>query len=87
MENDPSPVWASGRMVWPSTKKGYGKLSRRVPLGVSVSHGGVHWAVGCVAGTQKGDVGDKNLRAVYVQLVTEARELHQAQKEGPRTEC
>lgn len=44
---------------------------------MSVSYISVHWAVGYVAGTQKGDLEHKNLRKVNIELaVTETRELY-----------
>lgn len=45
-----------------------------------MSHVGVHRAVGYGAGTQQRDLGDKDLRAVSIELVTEVKELYPSQK-------
>lgn len=75
-------LWADGVAIY--NEREQEKRSRWVQLKVSVSYIGVQWAVGYVAGTQKGDLGYKNLRKVNTELaVTETRELYQSQK-GPQ---
>lgn len=45
-----------------------------------MSHVGVHGVVGHVTGTQQGDLGDKDLRAVNTEPVTAVQELYPSRK-------